>query len=551
MQGPSDPRAESVSASIDHDHDGEQTSADAPSSPSLAYPAMVAGVAATAVALSTGEILAAITGFFPSFLDSVTSVVIDLAPKALVDFGINVFGTYDKVVLVAVALALTCGIGALIGRFARQGVRIAALGASIFGVIGVVASSSQGASLLGAIAGAAISIGMAIAVYAVLMKRTVPSAIEQQSDLLAPDTAEMAAEGLSRRKFFWTAAGISAASGSVALATRMISSGISSEAARSQLTLPAPKSPLPVPPESASVDASGVTPLVTQNTDFYKIDTAVFTPRIDSRNWELKVSGMVSSPYQISFDELLEMEMVEEFVTLACVSNEVGGDLIGNARWLGVPLAQLLDRAGVDGGADQIVGRSSDNFTVGFPTEVALDGRVALVAVAMNGEPLPTGHGFPARLVVAGLYGYVSATKWISEIELTTFDAFDAYWIPRGWARRAPIKTQSRIDVPRASARLASGQTAVAGVAWAPSRGISKVEVQVDSEPWKVAELAEPLSVNSWRQWVFRWNATPGRHLIRVRATDGNGETQTDRISPPEPNGATGYHTISVSVAGS
>lgn len=548
MQSPSDPGAEPVDSSIDRDDN--RFPADTQSS--LVYPSTAAGAAATVVALSTGEILAAITGFFPSFIDSVTSLVIDLAPKALVEFGIAVFGTYDKMVLLTVALALTCGAGAAIGRFARRDVRIAALGASIFGVIGVVASSLQSeAPILGSISGATIAIGAAVGVYTILMNRIERLPHEAQVELAAPEIDEMPAgrpEGLSRRKFFWTAAGIGAASGSVALATKMVSAGLSTEAARSQVVLPAPRSPLPVSPEAASVNVSGITPLVTPNADFYTIDTAVFTPRIDSQDWELQISGMVSNPYRISFDDLLNMEMVEEFVTLACVSNEVGGDLIGNARWLGVPLAQLLDRAGVDGSADQIVGRSSDNFTVGFPTEVALDGRVALVAVAMNGEPLPAGHGFPARLVVAGLYGYVSATKWISEIELTTFDAFDAYWIPRGWAKKAPIKTQSRIDVPRTSARLNPGQTAIAGVAWAPSRGISRVEVQVDSEPWELAELAESLTVNSWRQWVYRWNAKPGLHVIRVRATDGGGHMQTDRITSPEPDGATGYHTISVTV---
>lgn len=546
MQSPSDPGAEPVDASIDRD--GNRSPEDARSR--LAYPSTVAGAAAAVVALSTGEFLSAIAGFFPSFLEAITSLVVDLAPKTLVDFGISVFGTYDKMVLLAATLALTCGAGALIGRFARNDVRAAGFGASIFGAIGVAASASQGSSLTGAIAGAAIAIAAASAAFAILMKRAVRLSLDRQSETMAPAFDGTTADGFSRRKFFWTAAGIGAASSSVALATRMIFSGVSTEAARSQLTLPAPRLPLPVPPDSASVNVSGVTPLVTPNADFYSIDTAVFTPRIDSLRWELKISGMVSNPYRISFDDLLEMEMVEEFVTLACVSNEVGGDLIGNARWLGVPLIQLLDRAGVDGGADQIVGRSSDNFTVGFPTEVALDGRVALVAVAMNGEPLPAGHGFPARLVVAGLYGYVSATKWISEIELTTFDAFDAYWIPRGWAKKAPIKTQSRIDVPRTYARLKPGQTAIAGVAWAPSRGISRVEVQIDDEPWQLAELADSLTINSWRQWVYRWNATPGRHAIRVRATDARGETQTDRTSPPEPDGATGYHTISVTVAG-
>jgi hypothetical protein len=240
--------------------------------------------------------------------------------------------------------------------------------------------------------------------------------------------------------------------------------------------------------------------------------------------------------------------MVEEYVTLSCVSNEVGGDLVGNAAWRGVPLATLLDRAGVKQGADQLVGRSVDGFTVGFPTELASDGRHALVAVGMNGELLPADHGFPARLVVAGLYGYTSATKWLEEIELTTWDGFDAYWIPRGWSKFAPVKVQSRIDAIQPSSPIVAGPVVVGGVAWAPHRGITRVELQVDDQPWRDAELAEELSRSAWRQWLFRWTATAGQHRLRVRATAGDGEIQTAEIAPPAPDGATGYHTVRIRV---
>jgi hypothetical protein len=232
---------------------------------------------------------------------------------------------------------------------------------------------------------------------------------------------------------------------------------------------------------------------------------------------------------------------------LCCVSNEVGGDLVGNAAWRGVPLTDVLNRAGVQRGATQIVGRSVDGFTIGFPTDVAFDGRHALVAVGMNGELLPALRGFPARLVVPGLYGYVSATKWLTEIQLTTWDAFDAYWVPRGWSKRAPIKTQSRIDAVSPLPAVA-GPVAVAGVAWAPTRGISRVEVKVDDEPWAEARLAASLADDAWRQWVFRWNASPGDHVLSVRATDGRGDTQTAQETTPDPDGATGYHTVQVKV---
>ena len=256
---------------------------------------------------------------------------------------------------------------------------------------------------------------------------------------------------------------------------------------------------------------AGIAPLITPNEDFYLIDTALSYPQVDPADWSLRIHGMVDREVEISFDELLDLGLVREQVTLSCVSNRVGGRLVGNAEWVGVPLATVLDQAGVQPRATQIVGRSVDRWTAGFPTEVALDGRVAMVAVQMNGEPLPISHGFPARLVVAGLYGYVSATKWLSDIELTTWEAFNGYWIPRGWAKEGPIKTQSRIDVPRRDSVIDPGPTPIAGVAWAPSRAIEKVEVQVDEEPWVEAELSRETTINSWRQWMVTWDATPGR----------------------------------------
>ncbi|WP_420639113.1 molybdopterin-dependent oxidoreductase [Candidatus Poriferisocius sp.] len=291
---------------------------------------------------------------------------------------------------------------------------------------------------------------------------------------------------------------------------------------------------------------AGIAPLITPNEDFYLIDTALAYPQIDPEDWSLRVHGMVDREVEIGYEELLDLGLVQEDVTLSCVSNRVGGDLVGNATWVGVPLTTVLDLAGVRPEATQIVGRSVDRWTAGFPTEVARDGRVALVAVQMNGEPLPISHGFPARLVVAGLYGYVSATKWLSDIELTTWEGFNGYWIPRGWAKEGPIKTQSRIDVPRRDATIDPGPTPIAGVAWAPTRAIERVEVQVDDEPWVEAELSRETTVNSWRQWMVAWEATPGEHRIRVRATDGTGSTQTSEISNPAPDGATGWHTIQV-----
>jgi DMSO/TMAO reductase YedYZ molybdopterin-dependent catalytic subunit len=259
---------------------------------------------------------------------------------------------------------------------------------------------------------------------------------------------------------------------------------------------------------------------------------------------------MVDRPLQFTYDQLLAMPLHEQYVTIACVSNEVGGNLVGNARWSGVPLRDVLDQAGVQAGASQVVGRAYDGWTCGFPTDwVMTDLREALIVVAMNGKTLPPEHGFPARLIVPGLFGYVSATKWLTQIELTTWDAFDAYWVPLGWAKEGPILTQSRIDLPRAGSSVPAGETTVAGVAWAPDRGVSLVEVQVDDGAWQAAELSTEISDATWVQWRVQASLPSGGHQLRVRATDGSGAVQEERVTPPPPDGARGYHTISVSAA--
>ena len=295
--------------------------------------------------------------------------------------------------------------------------------------------------------------------------------------------------------------------------------------------------------------AENMSPLLTPNEDFYLIDTALQKPAIQAENWTLSVQGMVDNPQTYTFNELLDgrFTFIQEPVTLSCVSNRVGGRLVGNAVWEGVPLREVLDASGVQPSATQISGRSVDNWASGFPTELAYDGRVAMIAVTMNGDPLPVKHGFPARLVIAGLYGYVSATKWLSEINLTTWEGFDSYWVPRGWAKEGPIKTQSRIDVPH-DREVPAGIVPIAGVAWAPTKSIQKVEVQIDDGPWVEAELSAELSTNSWRQWVYYWEASPGEYEIQVRATDGTGYTQTSDRRAPAPDGATGWHMTSVTV---
>jgi DMSO/TMAO reductase YedYZ molybdopterin-dependent catalytic subunit len=323
----------------------------------------------------------------------------------------------------------------------------------------------------------------------------------------------------------------------------------------STVDLPAPASPAPALPADADLELDGLSSFFTPTSDFYRIDTALTVPGIDATAWRLRIHGRGASERTYAFDDLLARDdLMERDITLACVSNPVGGDLVGNARWIGVPLSALLEEAGVrppaDGGqADQLVARSEDGMTIGTPVDDVMDGRDAMLAVGMNGEPLPPEHGFPVRMVVPGLYGYVSACKWLVDLELTTFDAYDAYWVPRGWAEQAPVKTQSRIDTPRDGDRLTAGTVRVAGVAWAQHVGIEGVEVRVDDGPWRRAELSGEVTADTWRQWVLDWEAEPGEHRLEVRALDADGETQTSVIGDPRPDGATGLHGVTLRVS--
>jgi DMSO/TMAO reductase YedYZ molybdopterin-dependent catalytic subunit len=345
------------------------------------------------------------------------------------------------------------------------------------------------------------------------------------------------------RRAFVTAAALVAA-GTVAAAGGAAVLGRSGAGARARDAVRLPAAADPAPPLPAGLGPG----FVTTNADFYRVDTALTVPRVDLDSWRLTIGGLADAPVELSFADLLARPLVERVVTLNCVSNEVGGPYIGTARWLGVPLAPLLRDVGVQAGADQLLARSVDGMTIGTPLAAVLDGREALLCVGMNGEPLPLEHGFPVRMLTPGLYGYVGACKWLRELELTAFDAVDAYWTARGWSPQGPVKTASRIDVPAPFTQLTGGTVPVAGVAWAQGRGIAAVEVQVDDEPWQRAALSPVPSVDTWVQWRYDWAATPGGHALRVRATDGTGAVQPEQRATPFPDGATGWHTISVSV---
>jgi DMSO/TMAO reductase YedYZ molybdopterin-dependent catalytic subunit len=333
------------------------------------------------------------------------------------------------------------------------------------------------------------------------------------------------------------------------LAGRTLAERSSVSTARSTLKIPKPvPSTVPILPPGTDFNIAGLASFITPSNNFYRVDTAIVLPEVDPSSWQLRIHGMVSREITITFEELLKRPLIEDYVTLCCVSEPVGGPYIGNALWLGASLAGLLREAGIKAGADQLMCTSVDGFTSGTPVQTVMDGRDALLAVAMNGQPLPIAHGFPARMVVPGLYGYVSATKWVTDINVTTFAGNYAYWAQRGWSQQAPIKTESRIDVPNGETQIKPGRTAVAGVAWAQHKGIEAVEVRVDQGPWNQARLAAVPGLDTWRQWVWEWDATAGNHVIEARATDKTGYTQTAAQAQPEPNGATGYPSAAVRV---
>jgi len=507
----------------------------------------VAGLLASAVALAGGELAAGLSGGLSPVV-AVADIVVDYAPGGLVKAAIDALGTRDKPALLITVTLVSLAIGALLGPAAGRNRRVGLLAFVAFGVVGALASARDplSASMI-ALAIAAAAAGSGLVALSLLLAAASPET--------ASAPAAMPGQGVvDRRRFLLFAAGAGGAATFALAGRELLGPRVDVEAERAAITLPPLAERFRDVPDLA---VEGSSSLVTPNADFYRIDTALVVPRVAVEPWRLRITGLVDRPYELTFAELLGMASVEQSLTLSCVSNEVGGDLVGNAVWLGVPLTEILERARVQDGATQIVGRSVDGFTAGFPTEVAFDGHPAIVAIGMNGEPLPAIHGFPARLVVPGLYGYVSATKWIAEIELTTLEAFDAYWIPRGWAKEAPVKTQSRIDVPRHGRTIEAGRAAIAGVAWAGIRSVSRVEVRIHAAygapgdaptEWREARLGEALSQGSWRQWVYEWDATPGEYRIEVRAIDGEGATQTGERRPPAPDGATGHHAVRVTV---
>ncbi len=544
----------------------------------------IAGAVGMLVAFGIVELVHGLYQIVPSVLVAVAQRIIQLTPGGLATAGIAAVGKAATPILVSVIVILTLLLAGFLAYLSLRSRTIALVGVAVLAAVALAAAFTEPfiapvATVL-TIVGA---IGIGVGVTAFLLRAS--GLLERGS---APEAAGGATEGseqpapqpfegrsreahsrggiaVSRRNFVVVSgaaavAGLTAGGVGRLLATEKGASVAGSESGPLQpsqrggaATGSSASETLPEPPAEASLDVEGIPPLFTPNGDFYLIDTAISSPRINRDSWTLNINGAVDNPIELSYDDLLGLPTVERDITLSCISNEVGGGLVSNARWTGVLLSDVLNEAGlsqdkISSSSEQLVGRSVDDWTAGFPTDAAFDGREALVAFGMNGEELPLKHGYPVRLVVPGLYGYVSATKWLMEIELTDW-GFDAYWIKRGWSKEGPILTQSRIDTVSDGDTVSAGTVPIGGVAWAPTRGISNVEVSTDDgETWNEATLAAQLDVDVWRQYVYYWEAEPGEYTLKVRATDGEGETQTEEEATPIPSGATGYHTVEVTV---
>jgi DMSO/TMAO reductase YedYZ molybdopterin-dependent catalytic subunit len=507
-------------------------------------------------------------------LVAVAQRIIELTPGGFATKAIETLGQADVPILIAFLLAGTLAFAGFLANLSFRSRLAALVGVGVLAAVALTASFAERADAPLAIVltdVGALAIGSAVAgslLYASGLRTSKPvpePGIPEPEGVRSREAHAAGGIAVSRRNFLLLSGGAAVAGLAAARVGRELAGAGAPEASGPvPLDLPSDSGPsgsgavahetLPPPPPEASIDVSGMPPLITPAKDFYLIDTVLSSPQIDVNRWSLNVKGAVDNPIELTYKDLLSMPTREADITLSCVSNEVGGGLVSNGRWTGVLLSDVLAEAGVSSdklgsASEQLVGRSVDGWTSGFKTNLALDGRQALVAFGLNGDELPVKHGYPVRLVVPGLYGYVSATKWLTEIELTNWD-FDAYWIQRTWSKEGPIKTQSRIDTVKDGDRLRAGTVKIGGIAWAPHRGIERVVVSTDGgETWDDATLAAQLAADTWRQWVYDWDASPGRYTIKARATDGNGDSQTAEETPPHPSGATGYHTISVTVA--
>lgn len=504
---------------------------------------MTAGVVAACVSLGVAQLVGIPFGARADARTAIGSAVVDLTPGPVKEWAIQTLGSLDKLFVAVVVIAAIAAIAAIAGTFETQRRPLGSAAFVAAGLLGCLAVlSRQGATALDTIPTVA---GTACGVAALrLLTRRFWADLGDPQDRVVHDEPDAG----RRRLVVFGLLGFGIVSGVVGAVITRLAHSVAAD--RNSFTLPRPRTS--APPIPADVQPKGVAlpSFVTASTDFYRVDTALIVPQLSHDDWRLRIHGMVDREVTYSFDALAHFDVVETVTTLTCVSNPVGGDLISTGVWTGYRVADLLAAAGVHPDADMVLSTSIDGFTAGTPVETFTDGRDALLAVGLNGQPLPIEHGYPARLVVPGLYGYVSATKWVVEMELTRFDRAQAYWTRQGWAPRAPIKTESRIDVPKGGQRVPMGPVVFGGVAWAQNRGVRAVEVRIDDGVWQPAAQGASYSNQTWRLWSFPWQAkSPGTHTITVRATDNTGAVQTaDRVGTV-PDGATGWHTVEFTVA--
>jgi DMSO/TMAO reductase YedYZ molybdopterin-dependent catalytic subunit len=529
----------------------------------------IAGVLAAGTALGVGQLVAGLTGASGSPVVAVGELQIDFTPPWLKNFAIREFGPDDKLILVSGILVVLAIFAAVIGAAATRRMAYGMVGLGVFAVVGLTAAATRPTATVTSLLPTLAATAAAVAVLRMLIPLVSPPVLAAARPAVSYDpvtaadpvpaadpaalepfeTGDLEPEGPKRRSFLAAGAATAGVAAGAGLAGRLLAERSSVASAQRSVRIPKPAVTTQTLPSGVNFDIPGLSSFVTSNSNFYRVDTALVLPQVDPSGWQLRIHGMVNREITLTFDELLKRPLIEDYVTLCCVSDPVGGPYIGNAKWLGASLAAVLREAGIKAGADQLMCTSVDGFTSGTPVQTVMDGRDALLAVAMNGQPLPIAHGFPARMVVPGLYGYVSATKWVTDINVTTFAGNYAYWAQRGWSQQAPIKTECRIDVPNGQGNVRAGTTAVAGVAWAQHKGIEAVQVRLNQGPWNQARLAAVPGIDSWRQWVWEWNATPGQHVLEARATDKTGYTQTSAQAQPEPNGASGYPMVTVTVS--
>lgn len=507
----------------------ERPSPTAPAPKLRWWVAALLGVLALAAALAAGHLVAGFVGVNASPYLAVGNGAIDLTPIQLKDFAVRTFGTYDKLVLLsgmAVVMVLAAAVAGIASRRTPWPGLVVVTG---FGLVGLVAVYARPDLSTIALLAPLASLVAGVATFAFLHRAA-------RRDVGADS---------SRRTVLLAGAGVVVGAGVAGLGGQLLAGSRDAASSRAAVGRLVPVRTAPMIPADADFAKLGTPTFVTRNADFYRVDTALSVPQVRTEDWSLRLHGMVDRELRYRYGDIRNRPLVERTITMTCVSNEVGGTYVSTANFIGVDLADLLEEAGVRPGAEQLYSSSVDGWTSGSPVAAAMDReRGAMLAIGMNGEPLPIEHGFPARLVIPGLYGYVSATKWVTDLEVTTWQARQAYWLKRGWSREAPIKTESRIDTPKGFETVSSGKVRVAGIAWAQHTGVEKVEVRLDDGPWREAMVSHEVNLNTWRMWWIEFDAAPGGHQVVCRATDKSGYAQTDMRAGTVPDGATGWHSI-------